>query len=564
MSEKKSRWKAFRNLDRNTIKRIAPLSWINWGTPTDIYRGTGYRDGQKPPETGDLLIHSPWTDWYNLTWGLAPNQDMPKWRWMYRARPEIRRGVDVKVSLAFGRGFKIECEDDEELEVYANRLLNRLKITEKLQSAGTDMLVYGQGYFEKIRVTNGDKQEGETVEAKAEVTKKWSSFELDVDDPAEATKRLKRWVSDIGAVDSWLADRNTKVDLAETVTRQKKRYNSWLAGRFNAQAQKPDSKLKPEDGDLVGLKPLDPLWMRINQDAFGNNLGFVQWGLTPIPQSVIPEKIVFLRWMPKSWAFEGAYGTSLLMPVQRHISFLIQAEEDMKLWMHQYGKPTLVIYAGTQEKPYTGPQITSLNNKLAARGPTTDMTLPGDCKAEVLQAGTAQTVSTFDAWAKYNREKIYEAIGIPSVLMNLAEGSNRAVSDTEFQGFVAEERMLQDFVGEEFMKQLIEPELQRVFADKYGDGVLPVIKIVWPPVLQEDANKLMDRLVKAVGKPFISVNEARLEIGLKPLGDEYDELAEVSQPGFGQFSKGPEMSESGNTGNREEEQQKRDRDVSSK
>lgn len=581
-----ARFKAFRNLSRETIKKIAPYSWLIWRTTTDQYRGTGYRAGETPPETGDLLVHSPYTDWYNLTWGLAPSQDMPKWRWMYRARPEIKRGIDVKVILAVGRGFRIECEEDEELETYANRLLDRLRVKDILQSAVSDMLVYGQAYFEKVRTTEEERQDGEIIETapeesrvEAKVTEKWSSFDLDVDDLGEATARLRRWISDIGKVDSWVANKENQKALLLKMGEQSSTHRAWLRDatkrryKFVAQMQRQDrtpisggvrdEAFEPLSGDLVGLKSLDPLWMRINRDAFGNVLGFVQWGLTPIPQSVIPEKVVFLRWMPKSWAYENAYGTSILMPVQRHVSLLIQAEEDMKIYWHQYAKPMLVVKGGTPEHPYTDPQLRGLRNSFAARQPNTDAVVPGNVDVATIQAATGQTTSTFDSWAHYLREKIYEAIGIPSILMNLPQGTTRAVSDTEFQGFIAEEKMLQDFVAEEFMKQLIEPELRRIFP-KYASAPLPVLKVVWPPVLEEDANKKIDRLIKAVGKPFVSVNEARLEIGLKPLEDEYDKLAEVSQPGFGQFSKGPEMSEAERTGPREEQLRERDRDILSR
>lgn len=541
---RRARWIA-RVLDNETVRKIAPGSWVQWRKTTEYYRGIGYKSGQKPPYSGDLLVQSPYADWFNLTWGLAPSHDMPKYRWMYRARPEIRRGVDTKVILAVGRGFSVVCENDEEVEVYVNRLLNHLNIRDILQSAVTDMLVYGQAYFEKVRVLPEEKQAHEAIElapiettAREQVTKQWSNLDLD---DADAEK-LQSWVADQKKVDSWLAQR----------------------GQDQPGVEEGREEQMNGEGELIELKPLDPLWMRINRDAFNNILGFVQWGLTPIPQSIFPDKIVFLKWLPKSWSFESAYGTSILMPVQRHISLLIQAEEDMKIYWHQYAKPMLVVKAGTPDKPYPLPALSNLQTKFSARGPNTDAIVPGDVSVDIMKAGTGETTATFKTWSDYLREKIYETIGIPSVLMNMPSDSARATSDVSMQGFIAEERMIEEIVGEQFLKQVIDPEVRRKFPDKYKADNPPQIIIIWPPVLEEDRNRKMDRIVKAVGVPLMTINEGRAEAGLKPLdGAEYDEIAKLSSPGpFGQKSI-PEDSEAQRTGPREEEAQKRDRDVES-
>ena len=150
--EKKTttRWVA-RNLDEGTVRDIAPWTTVLWRKTTDIYKGTGYRAGEQPPYSGDLLVQNPYTDWFNLTWGLAPNQDMPKWRFMYRARPEVRGGIDKKVILSVGKGFKIICEQDREIEGYVTKLMGILDIRTILQSMVSDALVYGFAIFEKVR-----------------------------------------------------------------------------------------------------------------------------------------------------------------------------------------------------------------------------------------------------------------------------------------------------------------------------------------------------------------------------------------------------------------------------
>lgn len=521
-----------RVLDNKTVQRIAPQSWMQWRRTTDQYRGTGYRSGQKPPESGDLLVQSPYTDWYNLTWGITPNQDMPKWRWMYRARPEIRQGIDKIVILAVGRGFTVVCEENEQIETYVKHLIAHLKVREILQSIATDMLVYGQGYFEKVRAVKDEIQEHEKLEQQslqvsveaAYLTREWKSEELD-DMTAE---RYKSWVGDMEKVDRWIAQNGKNI-----------------------------IKDSDSEGELVELKPLDPLWMRMNRDSFNNILGFVQWGLAPIPQSIPMDKLVYMRWLPKSWALESAYGTSILMPVQRHVSMLIQAEEDMKVFWHQYAKPMLHVAAGTQENPYPLPALGALRTSLAMRQPNTDIVTPGDVTVEMLQSGTRNTALTFKVYVDYLREKIYETIGIPSILMNLPDAAVRATSDVSLQDFIGKLSMIQEIIGEQMLTQVIEPEVARHFARK----TITPIKIVWPPILEEDRNKKIDRTIKAVGVPFMTVNEGRAEAGLPPLkGEKYDRVADAPMPGFGAQLSKPEESEAERTGPREEEQQKRDRE----
>lgn len=534
-----------RFLDEDTVKNIAPHSWEQFTHTTEAYFGTGYADGRKPPYAGQLMVQTPYTDFYNLVWGLAPNQDMPKWRWMYRARPEIRRGVDTKVMLAVGHGFTVVCEEDKDLETYGNALLKRLKIREVLQSAATDMMVYGQAYFEKIRAVKGEEQPQEklnledlveTVEGSKELTKRWTSERIDRAIDAGDPDTIQSWSSDIKKIDSFFAQPAVQ------------------------QRIKSATKLHNGDGELIELKPLDPLWMRVNRDAFNNVIGFAQWGFGGLPQTVPTNKVVYLPWMPKSWNYEGAYGTSILMPASRHVSLLIQAEEDMKFWQHQYAKPMLVVKAGTTEAPYPLPRLAYLRDQFAARQPGTDAIVPADVDVQVLKGGTGETVNTFKIWSDYLREKIYESIGMPSVLMNLPDQTVRATSDSALQAFIAEERAFQDTVGDKILAEVIVPELKRVFPAKF-EGKDPIIRVVWPPIMEEDWNKLVDRIVKAVGKPFMTINEARVRSGLKPLeGDEYNELPEAPMGGiFSQFSK-PEPSESEESGEREEMKLKRDRD----
>ncbi len=355
---------------------------------------------------------------------------------------------------------------------------------------------------------------------------------------------MKNYANDVTVIENWLADPDVKDAIGEFTAAKSKTYNRMLlnsarmiaarkqrmkaAGIGLADAQdKPgyadqrddESLFDQPPGELIELKPLDPLWMRVCRDAFGNVIGWVQWGLTPIPQAILNEKLVVFRWMPKSWAHENAYGTSVLMPVQRHVSFIVQAEEDMKVFWHQYAKPMLVAYGGTSEKPYPNAALSAIATKLFQRGPTTDVVMPGDTRVEMMQSGAGKgTSQTFSLYAKYLREKIYETLGVPSILMNLPGDTSRGTSDVMLQAFIAEEEMIQEYVGEQVLSQILEPEVRRHFMEKFPDGDIPMMRAVFSPVLEEDRNKKFDRIVKGLGmQPFLTVNEARADVGKPPM-----------------------------------------------
>jgi len=92
---------------------------------------------------------------------------------------------------------------------------------------------------------------------------------------------------------------------------------------------------------------------------------------------------------------------------------------------------------------------------------------------------------------------------------------------------------------------------------------MPIVKIMWPPILTEDRNKIADRVVKTVGRPIETVNEGRAEIGVEPLPDaKYDIIPDAPATGMGPNmapSKNPEQSESTRTGAGEEMASKLDK-----
>src|SRR5271157_4904208 len=106
MSEKKRPNVIARILDSKLVQDVGNQTFLHWQRTTDSYLGFGYGAGKAPPQTGSGMVQSPYDDIFNLTWGLIQNPDMPKWRYLYRSRPECRTAIDKQVTLALGKGFK--------------------------------------------------------------------------------------------------------------------------------------------------------------------------------------------------------------------------------------------------------------------------------------------------------------------------------------------------------------------------------------------------------------------------------------------------------------------------
>jgi hypothetical protein len=629
---------ASRILDRNTYRRIVPQIDIEWRKSNLMYQQSGFKPYEEIPDAGKLLVQSPYTAQFDVSWGLTPIADQAKYRWLYRARTEVRRAIDIKTKLALGRGFHVVCPDNPKIEKYCNDLIARLKIKEIGPLLMNNKLVYGQCYAEKVRAGGKDnplmateqlENQPISVSANYDVDNgmrtliAWSKAQFNSNTPREPyTAKLSQTLNEVSEryeamVNEWnsiVAQKNRQYGFTEPRAPDMVSVNCSIKFEQNGEVRKSDISVpvqascrpkftfqaaakkdragqvdgtpnglvfkytdrnNPEDfditGELIALKVVDPLYMQVQRHPLDIIVGFIQWTVNAVPQTVMPEEMVYMRYMPNSWIYESAYGTSLLMPITHHVSMLIQAEEDVKTWHHIYAHPLRVLYVGEKGKPYLQgtAKIANYQNLIANLPPNGDLVLPGDTELQ-FPALNFQPNETSSGWINYLNSKVYEGIGVPGVLANrtgdVSSGlSNRSKSDDELSAFIAEMIMEQQSFGEDFMQQVLLPEIIR----KFGK-TLPEVQIIFPPILDEDWNKKADRVVKMVGQnAFLTPNEARRLMNQKVLVegdkaydkslDEIPESAQAGANGFGAPSKSPEKSESQKTGKREESKQKRDR-----
>lgn len=267
------------------------------------------------------------------------------------------------------------------------------------------------------------------------------------------------------------------------------------------------------------LKPLDPVHMRVRRDAYGNVFGYIQL-LTFPPVAFMVQDMVHFRWLPKSWWYEYSYGTSLLRPMLKIQALIDQFEDDMATIMHIYTKPMLVVKAGTSERPFSDPQLTSLMQAFSTRQAATDVFVRGDVTVDVIKSLTKDVNVQF--WLEYLYTQREAVLGVPKIFMGKSEGTNRATADVVMQEYVTRLRMQQEGIGDMLetvlFKQLIEA--------KFGEGVeIPKVKWrpIWEPSIQ-DKGKLYCELVD---KGIIYAKEARPLLGFPedyPAGEGTGEL----------------------------------------
>jgi hypothetical protein len=268
------------------------------------------------------------------------------------------------------------------------------------------------------------------------------------------------------------------------------------------------------DDTIQWLKPLDPVFMRVRRDAYGNVFGFVQL-LTFPPVTFQAQDIVHFRWSGKSWWYEYSYGTSLLRPLLLIQALIDDFQTDMATIMKIYTKPMLVVKAGTPENPWGDPQLAALVQAFTERVPATDVFVRGDVDAKVLTSMTREI--NVQWWIDYLHGQRQAILGVPKIFLGESEGTNRATAEIVMQEFVTRLRMLQELMGDtletDLFKQLIE--------SKFGEGV-EVPKVKWRPIWESTIQEKAAYFVALVQNGIATIPEARVALGL-PLEPEQSE-----------------------------------------
>lgn len=259
--------------------RQQPLSWL--------LTSLGVKK-KLPPGSGAGFVQTPYADVYTKVYGVTPIADLPKYRTMYRTQPDIQSAIELQTNMAIGRGFNI-VHPDPQIQQYLTELVEDVNIPEAMSVMAHDCLVYGNAYGEILW------ENKETAEEQI--------FEFN--DQYYAQSELERFkVKGAKPAEIKLEDGTTTNFVAQSIRKNK------------------DAKI------FYGIKPLDPVYMRVRRDSWGNIYGYIQWITFP-PALIDTASMIHIKYRPKSWGYESLLpGTKVFAnPSVKPIEELVEGEK---------------------------------------------------------------------------------------------------------------------------------------------------------------------------------------------------------------------------------------------
>ena len=431
-----------------------------------------------PPGSGLGYKVSPYTSEWIKLWGITPIADLSKYRLMYRTVPKVKRAIDKTVSSAIIKGFnRLEIntfnkwypEDEyDSLEEYHTAIVEYLQLWIdnqddfyiNLNMIGKDMLIYGNAYIELV-------YEDLVVEEKT--AKDFDSYEIHKEDYSWAGK---------GPLDGQDAPMTTMKN---------------PGGKY--------TEVSPK-GDLVWLKPLDPLYMRVRADSYGNVFGYLQFLSAP-PVSYTNDKMAHFRYNPLSWQYETFNGTSMLMSIIRTQEIIWQIENDLILLGHATVKPPMHFACGDKDNIWPEDVFTQFIADTANRSAGGDLYTRGDVKGTPLPA-PAGGIPAMVKYLDYHDTQRTIALGVPPQLLGQPEGSSRTTAEVSLDDWV---NMLQN-IQREISNTLEDQVFRHIVRNKFGENA-PIPKPIWNPLFAKDENDITSRIVSLASSGIITINEAR-------------------------------------------------------
>jgi hypothetical protein len=452
-----------------------------------------------PEGSGFGYIYPPYYSTYNLVYGMLPIADLPKYRIIYRTQPDIFGGINLIVNLATAKGFTIEYEDDDVRE-FLEKLVDEIDLGLHLQMATRDALVYGDGYLEVVWDNSEESESEEEVggDLVAFVKDEFPSLEKGLKDkntPETTVYALQELGPSIKAWRQALS---------------KKQLYKKADGKFYCKASK---LMKGKSKNVVALKALDPVYMRVRADPFGGIYGYIQWLQWP-PAVIDTDSMINIKNMPNSEAYFTVYGYSQILPLIKQNDLLNLFDQDVANWIHNQAVIPLWVKGGsTPDKPYSTEQMTKLVGDWANRTAATTVFTKSDVEVSVLKGGGRDL--KVDWWQRYLLERRMLAIGVPPLFMGLSAAGTARTAEVQLSDFITRVQSLQNSLGGQIVDRLFVPVIIANFGEekikKYGKP-----SMIWKPIIEEDRNKKLLNVDRLAVDGLISVNEAREAVGWQP------------------------------------------------
>jgi len=450
-----------------------------------------------PSDSGYGYIQNPYNSIWNVQWGIPNDSDQVKYRLLYRNVPKIKRAIDKTVSASMNKGIR-------RFE-YKNRVKGGAKYIEYLENwvesqeswkltlmmICSDLLIFGNSFVEIVYDSN------ESIFEDGSQSLGYNN--IDPYDPINGipTKYvLPRedidWVGKgLMPVENPYYEQKLVDDKGRKITEIKEYYRT---------------------GEALWLKVLDPLYMRVRADSYGNVFGYIQYlGFPPV--SFTPDKVAHFKYNPKSTAYEQIYGVSMLQSLIRTQECIWQIENDAIVIGHTAAKPPFHFSVESQEGTViSDTAYLKLQAQMKNRNAGADLFTRGDIIANQL-APPSNQLSQIYTHLHYHDVQRSIALGVPPALLGEPEGSSRTTAEVSLEDWINTLQILQKEVADVLETQVFKYVLEA----KFGKGC-PVPKIVWNELFNKNENDIVSRIVSLKGSGLITFNEARMmlqDIGYK-------------------------------------------------
>ena len=444
-----------RILDDPTAKRMdkGPASW---------YEPMAVPKADRVPGSGSGYLQQPYTDSYNLVWGIQPIADLTTYQEIERNDPWVQSAVQTQINLALNKGYtwrvpadapraKDMLADIEDIFLAVKHDLDQ----HILSKVGHDMLVFGNSFMEQI--LNGDADEG---------TEDW--------DIPHVTPGMVSFAS------------------------------------VKPEKLTEDDKKNGKKAKLVNLKVLSPINMRVRQNSLGDVQGYVQWPNVP-PVAFYPSKIVHFRWQPRTVAYEQAYGTSDLLAYIRTNAMIKAIENDLYIGVHKAVKGPVIWSSRDGQPPMTDTQVAQL--RAANEGRNADSDIFSYEFACTFQQENSETLKAALTRLEQLRQDRVVALHVPMDLLGLpSAGTSRANESVNWDVMVVRLHGIQRSISNYLLEQCLIPILE-LRGWSYPDIMDNKPYMDWEDLAVSDINLRSARAIKEFNSYALTRNELREELG---------------------------------------------------
>lgn len=431
---------------KKVARKLSPREAIEFGDDTNVPESWQTRFPKRPevtpPKSGRGRAHSPYTDLYLKKWGVEPIQDLKIYRNLLRTKPWVHKAIETYVHLSLSKGY-----DWIVPEANAPRAEEMLKDIRRI--------------FSMVK----------------------TDFEGMV---------LPQIVNDMLVYGSAFVE--------QIYAGGSDREDEWDTGK--------EEKLTvygAEEGLLVNIKALDPVYMRCRVDQYGNVFGYVQRIGYPYV-AFHTNKIVQFKYMPRSTPYERNYGTSLLMSLIRTEDFIESIEKDILIAGHSIVRPPLLIKNPENEELSDEEWDEIISQRSSAFGGDDVIAYNADIEPLPIPANA---ISGLVEFYKLMREDRALMLGVPRDILGIQKsGNTRATSEVNWSIFISKLKGIQSHVGNFVLHDIVFPALKR-YGWKENEIYETLPEMKWNDIAIEDLEKVSEQKRREFRAGIISRNEAR-------------------------------------------------------